>query len=319
MKKFLAFALSLTLAAAASADTWPSRPIKYIVPFGAGGSTDTLSRVVAKQLQERLGQPVVIENIGGVGGSIGMARLNRAAPDGYTIGLGNTATHAITPNIQPVVPYDAIAGFTPITLLAEFSNVLVVNAALPAKDLEGFIALAKRTDKPLTYGSSGTGSSNHLTSELLAKRAGGSFTHIPFKGNSEAMTAVAAGHVDWMFATASEVQAFVASGKVRALGTSGTGPESVLPAVPPISNVLPGFKVVGWMALFGPAHLPPAIAERLNKEVIAILASPEVAARYQALGLRAVSSTQAEAAERVAKEYELWKAASTAAGVGGQR
>ena len=132
------------------------------------------------------------------------------------------------------------------------------------------------------------------------------------------MTAVAAGHVDWMFATASEVLPFVTSGKVRALGTSGTGVESLLPGVPPISSVLPGFKVVGWMALFGPARLPPAIAARLNKEVVSILATPEVAARYQALGLRAVSSTQAEAAQRVAKEYELWKAESKAAGVGGR-
>ena len=172
MKKFLALALSLTLAAAAAADTWPSRPIKYIVPFGAGGSTDTLSRVVAERLQQRLGQPVVIENIGGVGGSIGMARLSRAIPDGYTIGLGNTATHAITPNIQPVEPYDPITGFTPITLLAEYNNVLVVNAAMPAKDLAEFIALAKHSEKPLTYGSSGAGSSNHLTSELLAKGYG---------------------------------------------------------------------------------------------------------------------------------------------------
>jgi tripartite-type tricarboxylate transporter receptor subunit TctC len=318
MKKFLAFAVSLILAATAAADTWPSRPIKYIVPFGAGGSTDTLSRVVAERLGQRLGQPVVIENIGGVGGSIGMARLSRADADGYTIGLGNTATHAITPNIQPVEPYDSVNGFTPLTLLAEYNNVLVVNASLPAKDLAEFIALAKRSDKPLTYGTAGAGSSNHLTSELLAKRAGVSFTHIPYKGNSEAMTAVAAGHVNWMFATVSEVQPFVASGKVRAIGTSGTSRETLLPDVPPIANVLPDFKVVGWMALFAPAKLPPPIANRLNREVVAILATPEVAARYQALGLRAVSSTQAEAALRVAQEYELWKAASKSAGVGGR-
>ncbi|GAA5236462.1 tripartite tricarboxylate transporter substrate binding protein [Verticiella sediminum] len=319
MKRFLAFTISLTLAATAvAADTWPSRSIRYIVPFGAGGSTDTLSRVIAERLQQRLGQPVVIENIGGVGGSIGMARLSRAVPDGYTIGLGNTASHAITPVIQPVKPYDPIEGFTPITLLAEYHNVLVVNAALPAKDLSEFIALAQRSDTPLAYGSSGVGSSNHLTSELLARGAGANFTHIPYKGNNEAMTAVAAGHVDWMFATASEVQPFVAAGKVRALATSGQDTEPLLPDVPPIASVLPGFSVVGWMALFGPSHLPKAIADRINKEVVDILADPQVAARYEALGLRVVASTQAEATRRVAEDYESWKAVSEAAGVGGR-
>lgn len=316
IKKVLTLALAATIMGGAAAQEWPSRAIKYIVPFGAGGSTDALSRALTERLQQRLGQPLVVENIGGVGGTIGMTRLARAEPDGYTIGLGNSASHTIAPNILSVQPYDPLNDFTPISLLAEYANILVVNAELPVKDIGEFIALAKKSSKPLTYGSAGVGASNHLTSEILGKRAAVSFTHIPYKGNSEAMTAVAAGHVDWMFATVGEVKPFVDSGKVRAIGSSGNVPEVLLPGVPPIANALPGFRVVGFMALFAPAKLPQPIAARLNKEIGAIVATPEIVERYRSMGLRAVSSTQAEAAARVASEYALWKAASKAAGVG---
>ncbi|HEY9281095.1 MAG TPA: tripartite tricarboxylate transporter substrate binding protein [Eoetvoesiella sp.] len=316
MKRLLVAAVAtIGLLSAATAQTWPTHAITYIVPFQAGGSTDTLSRILSDKLKDRLGQPVIIENRGGVGGMIGVAHLASSAPDGYTIGLGNSASHTITPNIQTKVPYDPKADFTPISLLAEYANILVVNPRMPATDLKSFLKLAKERKGKLTYGSSGVGSSNHLSSELLASKAGVKFTHIPYKGNTQAMTDVVAGHVDWMFATASEVAPFVKSGQVRALGTSGLKPEALLPQVPPISQTLPGYEVIGFMALFAPANIPSTVANRLNKEVNAVLALPDIAEKYAAMGLKAVPSTQQQLAQRVAQDYDLWKNVIKEAGI----
>ena len=320
MKSFTAFACIMTaslLSAAALpalAQTWPARPITWVVPFPPGGSTDLMSRPIAEKLQERLGQPVVIENIGGAGGSIGVSRLARAKPDGYVIGLGNSATHTITPHLTKV-PYDPIAGFTPISLLSEYVNVLVVNPSLPVKDMKQFLALARSKPGALTYGSAGNGSSNHLTSELLARQAGVKFTHVPYKGNSAALTDVMAGNTHWMFGTVSEVRPFVQAGKVRAIGTSGRTRDPLLPDVPPMGDTLPRFEMVGFMALFAPAGLPAPIAQRLTAEVNAILSTPEIVERYAAAGMPARPSTPQELTARVRRDSATWKQLIDAAGI----
>jgi tripartite-type tricarboxylate transporter receptor subunit TctC len=309
---------ALALAAATTgvqAQAYPSKTIKYIVPFPPGGATDLMSRPLGDKLRERLGQPVVIENIGGAGGSIGMSRLAQAKPDGYVIGLGNSATHTITPHLLAQVPYQPSTDFTPISMLNEYVNVLIVNPSLPAQDMKQFLALARSKPGGLTYGSAGNGSSNHLTSELLASKAGVKFTHAPYKGNAAALTDVMAGHVDWMFATISEVRPHVQAGKVRALGTSGETRDALLPDVPPVRDTVPGFVVVGFMALFAPANLPAPIAKRLNAEVNAILATPEMVERYAAGGMKARPSTPEELATRIKHDHAMWKQVIDAAGI----
>lgn len=313
--KLFGAAAIVLLATSASAQGWPSQAIKYIVPFPPGGATDLMSRPLVEKLQERLGQPVIIENIGGAGGSIGVARVAKSRPDGYVIGLGNSASHTITPHLLAKPPYDATSDFTPIVMLNEYVNILVVNPGLPARDMKEFLALARTRPGGLRFGSAGPGSSNHLTSEVLAARAGVKFTHVPYKGNNPAMTDVMAGHIDWMFGTVSEVLPFVQAGKLRALGTSGRARDALLPDVPPVADALPGFEVVGFMALFGPAGMPEAVVERLNREVTAILSSPDIVQRYAAAGMKATPSTPQALAERVRNDHALWKRIIDSAGI----
>ena len=315
LRSLLAVVVLSVASSASLAQSWPAKPIKYIVPFPPAGATDLISRPLAEKLRERLGQPVVIENIGGAGGSIGVSRLAQAPADGYVIGLGNSATHTITPNLLAKLPYDPANDFTPISMLTEYVNVLVVTSRLPAQDIKQFLQIARTKPGGLSYGSAGPGSSNHLTSELLATQAGVTFTHVPYKGNGAALSDLAAGHVDWMFATISEVRSLVQAGKIRALGISGRERDPLLPDVAPVRETLPNFEVVGFMGLFAPARLPPPIVARLNSEVRAILASPEMVERFTAQGMKARSSTPEELAARVARDLALWKSVIAAAGI----
>ena len=315
LRSLLAVAVLSVASSASLAQAWPAKPIKYIVPFPPAGATDLISRPVAEKLRERLGQPVVIENIGGAGGSIGVGRLAQAPADGYVIGLGNSATHTITPNLLAKLPYDPANDFTPISLLTEYVNVLVVTSRLPAQDIKQFLQLARTKPAGLSYGSAGPGSSNHLTSEVLATQAGVTFTHVPYKGNGPALSDLAAGHVDWMFATIAEVRPLVQAGKIRALGISGRERDPLLPDVAPLRETLPNFEVVGFMGLFAPARLPPSIVARLNSEVRAILASPEMVERFTLQGMKARSSTPEELAARVTRDLALWKSVIAAAGI----
>lgn len=315
MKACLLGLLLLVAAGPVGAQAWPARPIRYIVPFPPGGSTDIISRHLTERLQKSLGQSLVVDNVGGAGGSIGLARLAQSPGDGYTIGLGNSATHTIVPHVLARVPYDAAGDFTPISLLCEYVNVLVVNPALPAHNMAQFLALAKARPGGLSFASAGNGSSNHLTAELLLSRAGLKATHVPYKGNVAALADVAGGSVDWMFSTASEVLAQVRAGKVRAIGVSGRGRDALLPNVPPVSDTLADFEMVGFMGLFGPAKLPPAVVARLNAEVGAILSSPDTVERLSALGMKARSSRPEELAARVRADAALWKSVVLAAGI----
>lgn len=316
MRKYLLAALLLLgVGGNALAQQWPSQPIKYIVPFPPGGATDLISRLVADKLRERLGQPVLIENVGGAGAAIGTARLKQAKPDGYTIGLGNSASHTITPHLLAKTPYDAKSDFTPISMLTEYANVLVVASNSPVKDLRQLLELGKSRPNGLSYGSAGNGSSNHLSGALLGQMAGMKFTHVPYKGNSAAITDLLGGQTDWMFATISEVRPFLETGKLRALGISTLQRDSMLPDVAPIVEVVPGYEVVGFMGLFAPANLPADIAARLNREVIDILRTPEMADRFAAQGMRARSSSAQELSARVRHDYAAWAAVIQSTGL----
>lgn len=315
LKKVMgAAALSLSLAAA-HAQTWPTHAVKYIVPFPPGGATDLMSRPLAEKLQQRLKQPIVIESIGGAGGSIGAARLAQAKADGYVIGLGNSASHTITPHLLAKPPYDPLRGFTPIAMINEYVNILVVNPALGVRDMKEFLALAGKKPGALRYGSAGNGSSNHLTAEVLASQAHVKFTHAPYKGNGPAITDVIAGHIDWMFGTISEVLPYVESGKLIALGTSGSSRDPLLPRVPPIADAVPNFQVTGFMAVFGPANMPATVVQRLNSEINTILKTPDIVERYASAGMKATPSSPQELATRVRTDYALWKRVMETAGI----
>ena len=287
---------------------WPDHAIRFIVSFPPGGATDIISREIAAGLQERLKQPVVVENVGGASGSIGVGRLAKAKSDGYTIGLGNSGTFTMTPYLQKV-PYDPQSDFTPISMLTEYSNVLVVGKKMKARSLPEFITEAKASPGALTYGSSGNGSSNHMTGVMFGNATGLKFLHVPYKGNNPALLAVIGGEVDWMFATISEIKPFLESGKLRALGVSSLKADFLLPAVPPISETVSGFNVVGFMGLFGPAKMPPDITKKLTNEVNEILTSPEVIEKFARLGMRANPSSPEDLAKRVVTDGALWSKA----------
>ena len=287
-------------------DAWPSKPIKIIVPFPAGGSSDPPIRVLALKLQEALGQTVLVENISGGGGSLATARIASAAPDGYTLGMGAVGTLCIAPHLMSKVGYDPLKSFTPITLLGEYANVLVVNVEQPYKNVGDLLKAARENPGKLTFGSSGNGSSNHLSAELLASTAGVKFTHVPYRGTGPALTDLVAGRLNFIFDVTSNSLPWIQSGKLRALGVTSTTPARQLPSVPPLSQTLPGYEVQGWIGLIGPAGLPPAVVQRLSAEMQKIMAAPEFVSQYSNLGFEPRYTTPTAFTALIKKDYEFW-------------
>ena len=314
--KILACVLAEVLPAASClAQTWPNAPLRYIVPFPPGGSTDIISRQLGERLRERLGQPVVIENIGGAGSAIGVSRVAKATPDGYTIGLGNTASHTIIPFLSSTSPYDPVADFSPISIINEYVNVLVVHPKIPVSNVRELVALNKSRVGGLTYASSGNGASNHLSAELLARVAYVRMTHVPYKGGPLALVDVRTGQVDYMFDTIIGSMAMIKSGSLRALATTGRTRDPYLPKVPAVAEFYPGYEVAGFMAVFGPAGMPKAVIDRLNSELATIIRSPEMTERLTQLYFNARTSTPDELSQRVRKDGAHWKALIASAGI----
>ncbi|MGE5096253.1 MAG: Bug family tripartite tricarboxylate transporter substrate binding protein [Betaproteobacteria bacterium] len=300
----LAFAL-FPLAALAQA-SWPAKPVKLVVPFPAGGPTDVLARAVGDRLGARIGQPIVVENKPGAGGAIGTDFVAKSAPDGYTIVLATSSTHAVNPYLSKV-PYDPQKDFTPIIWLGDAQRVLVVPPSLGVNNLQELIALAKKNPGKLNYSSSGVGSVVHLATEQFASLAGIRLTHVPYKGIQQSVPDLLSGQVAILFDNIMTVQQHVKSGRLKALGVSGTTPSPLLPGVPPVAQTLPGFESKTWFGLYGPAGLPPAIAERLNRELNAVLQEPGVRERFDQLGFEPAGGTAAEFERMVQADAERWK------------
>ena len=305
-------ALALSAAAVVSAagalaqEAWPSRPIKFITPFAVGGPLDQASRLIAPRLSEALGQPVVIENIAGGGSTVGIARLATSAPDGYTIGMGHVGSLSIGPHLYAKVGYDPLTSFAPITILADYTNVMVVNANEPYKTVAEVLKAARENPGKITYGSAGNGSSNHLSAALLASMANVQMTHVPFRGTAPAMNELLAGRLTFMFDVLLNSMPHIQSGKLRALGvTNHTGlPE--LPGVPPVSRTVPNYEVVGWVGMLAPAGTPPRIVERLRVEIEKIMKVPDVVAGYAKIGFDARTSSPQALQALIRKDLELW-------------
>jgi len=290
----------------AAAQTYPSKPIRLIVPFAAGGSTDIIARAVGMRLSEMLGQPVIVDNRPGGGTVIGTDAVARSAPDGHTL-LVVPAPFTINPSLLPKLPYDPLADFTPITLINTTPLVVVVNPSVPARNVKELIALAKSKPGALNYGSSGAGGSNHLAGELFQAMAGVKMVHIPYKGNAPALTDLVGGHVDLVFNGLTSAYPLIKSGRIRPLAVTSARRSAVLPEMPTLSESgLKGFEAVAWNGLAGAAKTPPEIVDRLAGAVRKVVDNPEIRERLKADGSDPVGSTPAEFARFLRDEIAKW-------------
>ena len=278
-------AVAACLPFAAAAQEWPAKPIRIVVPFAAGGTSDILARALGERLQAALKQTVIIDNKAGAGGVIGADSVAKSAPDGTTFLLGTIASHAINPVLNPKMPYDAAKDFAPVILLGSISNVLLVGADQPYRNVKELIAAVKA--KPgMPFASAGQGSSQHMSGEAFRLLAGVELTHVPYKGSAPAIQDVIGGQIPMSFETATVALPHIQSGKVRALAVTSAKRSKVLPDTPTLQEAgVAGFDVSSWQALYAPAGTPAAIVKRLNAEIEKIIAEPEMKARMDGLGL----------------------------------
>ncbi|APT56580.1 tripartite tricarboxylate transporter substrate binding protein [Roseomonas gilardii] len=294
---------------------YPDRPIRVIVPFGAGGTTDLVARLVGQTMSKRLGQPVVVENRAGAGGNIGSDVCAKSAPDGYTLCVGTISSHAINASIYPKMPFDSQKDFAPVALLATQPNILVVANNVPASNVTELVALMKAKPGSFDYGSSGVGTSIHLAGVLFLQMTGTDAVHVPYRSSGQIMTEMLGGSLPMSFDNFSSAWPHARDGRLRAIGVGSKERMKVAPDVPALAETLPGFESLSWHGLFAPAGTPPAIVEKLNKEALAAVRSPEVTARYEELGISPSGFTPAEFKEFVAAETKRWGDVARAANV----
>ncbi len=295
----------LPLAAGAQ---YPDKPIRLVVPYAPGGTTDIMARTLQEPLSRVLGQPVVIDNKAGAAGAIGTAQVARAAPDGYTLVFGNNGPSAIVPLIQSDVGYDPIKDFVPVSLVSLAPLVLVTHASVPATDVKGLIDFAKAQAGSVEYATAGAGSLGHLATELLARTAGIKLVHVPYKGQAPSTMAVIGGEVKMLLTTSSDTMAAaVTSGRLKLLGVSSAQPSSLAPGTPPIGATLPGFAVDVWFGILAPAGTPAAVVARLNAAIREVVALPEIQKRFVGYGCVATGSTPDAFAAMIAAEVPKWR------------
>jgi len=301
-----ALALAI-LASGAHAQAWPAKPIKWVVPFAPGGTTDILARTIGDKLAIALGQPVIIENKPGAGGGVGADYTAKAPADGYTIMGGTISTHAINASLYKSLPYDPVKDFAPITLIARVPNMLVVNPDVPAKNVAELIALMKASPAKYTFASSGNGTSQHLSGELFKTMAGVEMQHIPYKGSPPALQDVVGGQVTMTFDNITTAWPLAKGGKLRALAVTTAKRSSVAPEVPTLAESgLAGYEVGSWQGVFAPAGTPPEIVKRLNAEIVKIIRMPDVNEKLTALGAEPVGNTPEEFGALVRAEVGKW-------------
>ncbi len=293
--------------AAAQAPAYPSKPIRLIVPFPAGGATDLFARSVSQKLSERLGQSVVVDNKPGAGGTLGADLGAKAAADGYTLVLTTTSTHSIGPNLNPRIPYDAVRDFTPISHLGNAPSIMLVPNSSPAKTVKEWIDLARQNPGRLNYASSGNGTIVHLTAELFKSQANVFVLHIPYRGTALAIPDLVSGKLDVIFDSLPSALPHVKDGRLRALGVTSAKRTPLAPEYPPIAEVLPGYESVTWFGIFGPRGLPPELVARINTAANQVLKDPETIDRLTRLGIEPVGGTPAQFTTMLAGESAKWK------------
>jgi tripartite-type tricarboxylate transporter receptor subunit TctC len=315
----LAACLAGCLAASASAQEWPQHTIRVIVPFAAGGGTDIVGRIIAQSLQDKLGQPVVVENRPGAGGTLGNEAVARAERDGYTLGV-MTAGQIIAAVMSKSLRYDALKAFDPVSQVAIAGLVMSTRPDFPANNVRELIALAKAEPGKLSFGSPGFGATQHFTGELFRQTAGIDVLQVPFRGSPETISAVLGRQVDVIFDTISAVLGQVQSGQLKALAVTGKDRFPALPNVPAAieSGMLPGYDVTSWYGIFAPRGTPPAIIAKLNKTINDSLAEDAVRARLMTAGVIVQGSTPEAFGKHLAQEYARWNAVREAAGIARQ-
>lgn len=299
--------LSLALASAQAA-SYPDRPIRLIVPYPPGGTTDVMARGLQEPLAAILGQPIVVENRAGAAGAIAAREVAKAAPDGYTLLFSNDGPGVIAPLVQKQPGYDARTSFTPITLIATQPMIMVVNAALPVTDLRSFVAYAKTQSRPLLYAHAGSGSSGHLTTELFSQTAGISLSAVPYKGSAVTTLGVMNGEVQVLITTSTPTMLdYIRTGKLKLMGMSTHSPQALPPGTPLISDVYPDFRQDNWFGVLGPAGLPPEIRDKLNAALRTAVATPELRRLFEAAGFIPMTGTPDELAQIIEVNTDLWK------------
>jgi tripartite-type tricarboxylate transporter receptor subunit TctC len=310
-RKFLALATTLiaglATAFAAAAQTYPTKPIRLVVPFPAGGATDLFARTVSQKLADRLGQPVVVDNKPGAGGTLGSDIVAKAPADGYTLLLSTSSTHSIGPNLNPKIPYDAVRDFTPISHLGNAPSIMLVPNSSPAKTIKEWIDHARQNPGRLNYASSGNGTIVHLTAELFKSQANLFVLHIPYRGTALAIPDLVSGKIDVLFDSLPTGLPHVKDGRLRALGVTSAKRTPLAPDLPPISDVLPGYESVTWFGLFAPRGLPAEMVQRLNAAASQVLADPDAIDRLTRLGIEPVGGTPAQFSRMMAAESAKWK------------
>ena len=309
--------LALCGAGLAHAQGYPNKSIKIIVPYPPGGPTDVQARVVGQKMGELLGQAVVIENRGGVGGMLGSTIVAKADPDGYTLLMGASGPQAIGPLMAKEPPYDPVKDFTPISLVSYSPLMLVVNPnKMKAKSVNDVIAAARSQPGKLNYGSFGSGTMAHLAGELFKTMAGVNVVHVPYKGSAPAMTALLGGEIDFMFDTVITALPHVQGGKLSGLAVTKATRSSAVPDMPTVAEAaLPGFEAVSWIGLMGPAHLPKEVLDRLSGEMVKALADRAVRQRLEAAGAEPVGSDSATFSKQMKSELARWEPVVKAAGL----
>ena len=305
--RFVCSLLALVVSTPVVAQQYPNRPVRMLIPFTVGSAADIIARAIEPQMRERLGQPLVIDNRGGAGGNIAAEMTAKAAPDGYTVMMATIGTHAINHSLYSKLPFHPIRDFTPIAFVGESPNVLVTTNRIAATSVKDFIALAKTKPGQLNYGSSGAGTTVHLSGELFNTMAGVRTVHVPFKGAAEALTALLGGQVDFMFASLSSAIPQVKAGKLKAFAVTGPQRSPSVPDLPTMSEAaLPGFSAAAWFGVVGPAGIARPVVATLSKATLSALETKEARDRLFASGVEVRPAGPDELAALIKSEIEKW-------------
>ena len=299
--------LSVSLvASSAGAQTYPVRPITFVVAFASGGGADVVARILGEEMGKVLGRQIIIDNRPGAGGTLGSDIVAKSAPDGYTIQMATSSTHSIGPSLNPKIPYNAQNDFTPVAHVANSVNLLVIAPNVKANNVSELVGLLKANPAQFNFGSSGNGTIVHLTGELFKSMTGTYVVHIPYRGTALVIPDMMTGQIHMLFDNIASAMPHIKDGKLRAIAVTSTKRSPLLPALPPVSDSIPGFESVTWFGVFGPKAMPAEVTQRLNSEINAVLKSPEFLDRLRVLGYDAAGGTPAEFTKVVADDTAKW-------------